>query len=221
MIKLVVLDVDGTLTDKSRMISVNAVNAIRNLKTKVALVSGNVLPVLYGLKIYIGFDGYIFAENGGIALINNNIEKFFEKDGPESFLNDISGYTSARGILTNRWRETSMAFTANHDEMDIIDREAASRDLYIVDSGFTLHILNKGQDKGFAVKKMIDIMNIDYNNVLVIGDSQNDESMFSLGTLSACPGNASEKIKEMSNYVSGKCYGDELFDVFRHFDLIH
>ncbi len=221
MIKLVVLDVDGTLTDRSRKISLNAINAIRNLKIKVSLVSGNVLPVLYALKLYIGFDGYIFAENGGIAIINDEVKKFFERTGPENFLNDISKYTSARGILTNRWRETSMAFIANKNDINRIKDDAKKRNLYIVDSSFTLHILNNGQNKAFAVKKMIEIMDIDKDEVLVIGDSQNDETMFSLKTKSACPGNASDGIKKLSDYVSDKCYGEELFDIFNHFDLIH
>ena len=45
---------------------------------------------------------------------------------------------------------------------------------------------------------------------MVVGDSDNDNSMFSLPVKKACPYNATETIKSLSDYVSSESYGNEM-----------
>ncbi|MEM3949310.1 HAD hydrolase family protein, partial [Saccharolobus sp.] len=64
MIKLVLMDLDGTLTEDrdSTRIDLDAIYAIRLLQEKgikVGLVSGNSYPILRGLYTYLYLDGGI------------------------------------------------------------------------------------------------------------------------------------------------------------------
>ena len=76
MIELVILDVDGTITDQNRIISTKAIESIRAAEqngTVVSLISGNVIPVMYALKIFLGINGPVFAENGFEAIFPKNV----------------------------------------------------------------------------------------------------------------------------------------------------
>ncbi|MGC8609583.1 MAG: HAD hydrolase family protein, partial [Thermoplasmata archaeon] len=75
MIRLVAMDVDGTITDKKRLISTKAIESIRQAENNgitVSLLSGNVIPVVYSLKVFIGINGPVFGENGGVMFDNDN-----------------------------------------------------------------------------------------------------------------------------------------------------
>jgi phosphoglycolate phosphatase len=59
MIKFMVLDVDGTITDQNRIISPEAIKSVRlaiENGLQISLVSGNVIPVMYGLKTFLGIN---------------------------------------------------------------------------------------------------------------------------------------------------------------------
>ncbi len=67
--RVVVTDVDGTLTDRSRRLDPAAVAAVRALEDRgipVLLATGNVLPVALALHRALGLTGPIVAENGGL-----------------------------------------------------------------------------------------------------------------------------------------------------------
>ncbi len=68
--KAVVCDVDGTITNSSKMIQTLGIEVLRKAQDKgstVMLASGNVLPVVYGLSTFIGLRGPVVAENGGVV----------------------------------------------------------------------------------------------------------------------------------------------------------
>jgi len=65
--KAIALDIDGTITDKSRKICINAIDAIRCAEDRgypVILVTENILCVARTMAIMIGTSGGIVGENG-------------------------------------------------------------------------------------------------------------------------------------------------------------
>ena len=223
MIKFMVLDVDGTITDQNRIISPEAIKSIRRgLENglQISLVSGNVIPVMYGLKTFLGINAPVFGENGGIMYYNGKIEKFFEKSKPFQFLEYISGKSSVKSYFTNQWRETSAAFSMNPEDEGFVSAEAEKWNLEIVDSKFTWHIMNPGQNKGYALGIIKEQFGLNWDDIMVVGDSDNDNSMFSLPVKKACPYNATETIKSMSDYVSSESYGNEINDIMVKFHII-
>ncbi|MCX8196675.1 MAG: HAD hydrolase family protein, partial [Acidilobaceae archaeon] len=78
-IKLVAVDVDGTVTESSRdlKLSHEGIEAVRSLTSAftVVLVSGSSLPVVASLTYYLGTNGPIVAENGCIVLYKDLTEE--------------------------------------------------------------------------------------------------------------------------------------------------
>lgn len=223
MIKMAILDVDGTITDSSRKISETAITAIRKAQENgkiISLVSGNVIPVMYALQIYIGIRHEVFAENGGVMYYQNKIETFFNKEITEKFLNHAAGMSSAMGIFTNVWRYSSMAFEMEKKDIERVKAEAEKWNLDITDSSFSWHVLNRGQNKGFALRKLQELHGIQEDEILVVGDSKNDVSMFIEGVSKATMGNGDRELKELSDYISPRKGGKSIKDIFREFSLI-
>lgn len=67
----------------------------------------------------------------------------------------------------------------------------------------TLEILPKGASKGRSVRKLLADMNIDPQNVMAIGDGENDIDMIKLAGLGVAVGNADERLKEVADEVVG------------------
>ena len=72
-IKLLATDIDGTLTidRSSEFIPIEAMEFMRRLEdygVLVSLVSANALPIIVGLRRYLGLRGPVIAENGACLL---------------------------------------------------------------------------------------------------------------------------------------------------------
>lgn len=215
MIKLVLLDVDGTITDPNRVISTRAIESIRKVQNegvKVSLASGNVLPVMYGLKIFLGLNSPVFAENGGV-MYQDEMEVFFSREMPKKVFESLEKEGVLEGILSNKWRETSYGYFPVPGKEDYIASIAEKADLVTVDSGYSWHLLNRAQDKGFAMEHLKEMYGLDYDEILVMGDSYNDFPMFRKEVFKAAPGNARESLKEISDYVAKSSNGDGVAEV--------
>ena len=210
MIKLVLSDIDGTITDSRRVLSSLASEQIRNVQDSgviVSLVSGNVIPVMYTFRTYLGLKAPLFAENGG-AMIEDSITQFFTMDRPMAFFRHLEKKGLAKGIMTNQWRLCSMGF----DPLGTVENEisplSAQYNVEITNSGFSWHILNVGQNKGFALHYLMERYGLRPEEVLVIGDNLNDIPMFMDGVRKAVPANAEEELKMRADYIARSGYGD-------------
>ncbi len=210
MIKLVLSDIDGTITDGRRVLSSSASEQIRKVQEKgvaVSLVSGNVIPVMYTFRTYLGLKAPLFAENGG-AMIDEKITQFFTMDKPLAFFRYLEKNGLARGIMTNQWRLCSMGFDLLGPFDGEISDLSARYDVEITDSGFSWHILNVGQNKGFALHYLMEKYGLRPEEVLVIGDNMNDIPMFVDGVRKAVPANAEEELKKRADYVARSGHGN-------------
>ncbi len=68
----------------------------------------------------------------------------------------------------------------------------------------TIEILNKGEGKGRGVRELKKYLNIDKENVMCIGDSENDLSMFKECIYKVAMDNAIYKLKEQADFVTLK-----------------
>ncbi|MGP6219790.1 phosphoglycolate phosphatase [Caldiplasma sukawensis] len=221
MIRLVVLDIDGTITEKDQSISENTLFYLRKLKNKVSaicLASGNVLPVMIGIKNITGIGDSLAAENGGMFFHKGNIIKKFNKEGPYKCYEKLHRELGAEEFITNRWRETSVSFILNgiHDFSEY-EKEFNVR---IEDSGYAKHIMNRDQSKLSAVEYFRESYGFEKEEVLVCGDGENDISMFSGGYHTGCPSNSFNTLKKISEYVSENSYGKGLIEILEYYSLL-
>ena len=85
------------------------------------------------------------------------------------------------------------------------------------DSDF-LECHHKDTSKGNAIEIVSKLLNVKPDEVLAIGDNENDLSMFNRGYHSACPSNACDRVKNVVEYVSPlDCNHDSMVDIIKHF----
>lgn len=77
---------------------------------------------------------------------------------------------------------------------------------------------HKNTSKGNAIDTVSKLLSIKPDEVLAIGDNENDLSMFNRGYHGACPSNANDKVKSAVEYVSPfDCNHDAMIDIVKHF----
>lgn len=72
-------------------------------------------------------------------------------------------------------------------------------------SPFTLEVVNFGVNKGAAVLKLAELLNINVSNTAAIGDYYNDVDMLKRVAHPVCCGQAPDDIKNISEYVACHC----------------
>lgn len=85
------------------------------------------------------------------------------------------------------------------------------------DSDF-LECHHKDTSKGNAIEIVSKLLNVKPDEILAVGDNENDLSMFNRGYHSACPYNACDRVKNVVEYVSPlDCNHDSMVDIIKHF----
>ena len=87
------------------------------------------------------------------------------------------------------------------------------------EDGFELDIVNKGNNKGHAVRKLLQYLNLNEDNSLCFGDQLNDRSMFEECGITVAMENGSDELKKFANYVTGSNDNDGVADFIENYLL--
>ena len=220
-IEAIAVDIDGTITDNTRKICIEAIEALRKAESKgipTIIVTGNVVNYAYAAEVLIGCSGGLVAENGGVVFKegenNNAVETMVNRDfvtSAENHLKDKLGSDFKKHAShDNMYRLTETVFykTIKREVLEDALKDFEYLDqLEIYDSGFALHITDKRVNKGTSLKYLCERNGIKMDNVMAIGDSQNDEDFLKETGYKIAVGNADDKLKEISTYTCEKLYG--------------
>ncbi|WP_373470716.1 sugar-phosphatase [Carnobacterium alterfunditum] len=95
------------------------------------------------------------------------------------------------------------------DEPDILDAAIAKlpKSFYaeytiLKSEPFYLEVLNKSASKGQALKDLARILDIPKENIMAIGDNENDIDMIQYAGMGVAMGNAVASVKEVSDYIT-------------------
>ncbi len=189
-IKLISVDIDGTLTDTDGLINTKAVDLLRkiaSLGVPVFLNTGRSVWENYTLSHFLGFSSFGISENGGVI--------FYNEPTRVVVLGDISDAYQAYTVLAKEIdkviinqrmpRLTEIILERN------IDLNEANKILHkqgvnakIVDSGYAFHLSSMHINKGYALKNLCKMLNIKNDDVVSIGDSEVDIPMFEASGIS-------------------------------------
>ena len=89
----------------------------------------------------------------------------------------------------------------------------------LYDSGFALHVTDKRVNKGSSLKYLCNENGIDMENVMAMGDSENDEAFLKEAGMKVAVGNAEDFLKKNSDYVCKNNYGDGVKEAIEKFVL--
>ena len=81
-------------------------------------------------------------------------------------------------------------------------------------------IIAKGGGKLNAIKKILEINNVDIKDTMAFGDAENDLLMIENVGVGVAMGNGSDKLKRKANYVTDDVTKDGIEKALKHFGLI-
>ena len=219
MIKAVAVDVDGTITDSRRRLCCSAMESLRSAEEKgipVIIVTGNILPVTKTLSIFMGTSGGLVAENGGVI----------ESPQGRKILGDIEKCQRAYEFLKTKYTLEKVDFSQERVSeiafyrtlpVELIKDALKDFDVKIYDTRFALHITDPAVDKGSALVRVAEDMGIRPEEILAIGDSENDLEFLKVAGLKVAVANANPELKARADYVTEKSYGDGVKEALERF----
>ena len=223
-IRLVASDVDGTLTERrgSLLLSLEAVRAIRLLESRgvrVALVSGNSIPVVAGLARYVGARGPRIGENGCVMMHGDRIIHLCRGAPSPSLIERLRGL-GLRESWQNPFRFHDKAFLAASREeaerlLPEVRKLASLEGMRVLWSGYAIHVQPEGGGKGRAVLEAAKLLGVSPRELAVVGDGENDIDMFVENSFRACPGDAADAVKRIADYVASEPGGRGFAEIAR------
>jgi phosphoglycolate phosphatase (TIGR01487 family) len=215
-LRAVACDVDGTITDRHRRISVAAIGCIRDLMARgveVVLASGNTACFMDALARMMGTSGTIIAENGGVYRVGFSGALHVEGDRSEPLaaFKVLEAYYRKKGVAlelygdTYRFSDVAFARTVPPQEVREVMRDLGVK---VLDTGFAIHLQARGISKGLALQKLAADMGIPVREFLAMGDSENDLEMIQAAGVGVAVGNASDALRAAADYVTEKGDGD-------------
>ncbi|MCH1770595.1 MULTISPECIES: phosphoglycolate phosphatase [Metallosphaera] len=202
MIKLLLTDLDGTLTEDrgTYVVDIDAIKALRRAEKagiRVALVSGNSYPVLRGLHNYLGLSGGLVAENGCFVFHGGVTFRVCETV-PREVVSEFAKTFNLRESWQNEFRRSDFGFTPAELKDEMI-KWAEERGLVVQSSGYALHLSGKPGGKGAGVRKLLELANVKREETGAIGDSRTDIEMFREAGITAAVSNADPELKRVAS----------------------
>ncbi|HEY3420400.1 MAG TPA: phosphoglycolate phosphatase [Methanomassiliicoccales archaeon] len=221
--KLLVCDVDGTITDNRKRIQTLGIETLRQVQDNgytVSLCSGNVLPVAFGLSTFIGLKGPVIAENGGLVSYK---EQIFQLHSAET-ANKAFAYLQTRmpevdRLFTDNWRRTEVAIKRSFD-LETVRAVLKDWNVEIEATGFAIHLMEPGHSKVDGVRKACQILGVDISEVVAIGDSDNDVKMLRQCGYGIAVGNASGPAKDAADYVCASIHSEGVAEGLAHLGML-
>lgn len=253
-IKLLILDVDGTLvTDDRRLLSstIEKLIKLKNKNIKIVLCSGRPLFGIEKILNLIGIDNkddqYAITYNGGLITKTNgqaiidrslNTKEFirvsewakkwnlntiaFSKNAiyiSDSDINYHSSFISYKNRMPLLYRNSDqlktelntitfpkLLLSGSEDDlnvaMNVLPIWMKSEYNPIRSEKMYVEINSSEVNKGWAVKQIADYLNIKKNEIMAIGNGNNDIDMLQESGIKVALQNSTENLKQISNFVT-------------------
>ncbi|MDY0236490.1 MAG: Cof-type HAD-IIB family hydrolase [Gudongella sp.] len=253
-IKLIAIDMDGTLLNSENEITNNTRQILKEAKEKgvnIVLTTGRVMKSAFYYSKNLGLESYVVACNGGIIMdkqsnvlfkkpipkdeiikimeIGKELSVYFHFYNEDTFFTNqyvkevYEYYLSSQGKFTGQ----NIGVELYKNESEIIDRndlniykflfidqddkklrELRNRLSEITDISLSsslennVEVMTKGVSKGIAIELLCDKLGITKENVMAIGDNENDLSMIDFAGIGVAMGNGSQRLKDSADFVA-------------------
>lgn len=220
-LKAIALDVDGTITDKTRRVGINAVKAIywaENRGIPVIIVTGNVLCSTKTISILLGTSGGLVAENGGVIEFNGKTKILGNIEKCEKAYKFLKSQHDVKKVENSDLRVSEIALTRDIPEY-IIKETLKDFDVEIYDTQFAIHLTDPAVDKGSSLEMISADLGLKTDEILAIGDSENDIEFLKVAGMKVAVNNADEELKAIADYVTEQPHGDGVREAIERFLL--
>jgi 5-amino-6-(5-phospho-D-ribitylamino)uracil phosphatase len=238
-IKLIALDMDGTLLTKEHQVSDCTKEAIAKALAKgvhVVLSTGRSLSTCYPYAQELNLASYLVTCNGGEIwtmekelleqhlLDTEIVEKIWHLGlelGVEMWMISTEGFL--RGERPDNFYDYDwLKFGCDSEDTDKLARLVKElsyfAELEITNSLPTnIEINPKGVSKAKALERVCQKLDITMDNVMSVGDSLNDIKMIQEAGIGVAMGNAQEAIKKVANHITDTNDEDGVAKAIEHF----
>ncbi len=215
MLKTLLTDVDGTITDSTRRIDTGAVECIRSLVDdgiEVVLASGNTACFMDALCKMVGTKGTFIAENGGVYRIGytGTLHITGDQGVCRAALEIVQAHYRKKGIELDLYnppyRYADLAF-ARTVPVEEVRQLLAGQPVQVIDTGFAIHLQSEGVSKGTALVALARDMGLSPKDFFAIGDGINDAQMLERAGRGVTIANAHPETKAAASDVMEDGYG--------------
>lgn len=267
MVKLIAIDLDGTLLNSQGQISKGNLAAIRlaeNLGVKIVLCTGRPYLSMKNFVAEIGFvhpEDYIITFNGGqiqkattgeviisdtlsledmlrwdqemkhLELPMNIIDQDYVYE-PLAYPRGYPSLYTKKGTAAPVKKKDFLTFQDHHrfnkfivgtDQQHLEVQKKAIQPVLFSDYALTMsfpwlmEVSNVGVNKGSAVRKLAQELNINREDTMGIGDQLNDLSLIEYAGIGVAMENAVEEIRQAANFISKTNDEDGVAYAIHHF----
>jgi len=274
-IKLICIDMDGTLLNSNHEVSEENKTAIKkayDMGINIAICTGRIFLSARHYADLIGINAPVIASNG--AFIKNGYmdEPIYENPLSKEMAIDIYRIVKKYGLTIhfNTWNVLFMETPAPEDHAYVVmnrDLPEEKRVNFVINENLDeaikdydghilkaiviernnmdallaakeeikdtfkdkLHVVSSGIDnfevmtgsvsKGNAVAYLADILNISKEEIMCIGDSENDLSMINYAGIGVAMGNGLDMVKEAADFVTDTNDNSGVAKAINHFVL--
>ena len=257
-IKIIAIDVDGTLLNSKKELTLKVKNTILKAKRagiKIVIATGRPLSGVEKILTELGLndqeDQYVVCFGGGVVettagdvlfekkltydnyldleTISLKLGLHFHASAPDRIYTadrDIGDYTLYEANLVNlgisyrtpaEMKDIPIIKCMYVDRQDLLDQKIADhRPFAHLDDEITFtktapfyyEANPKGVSKGNALKFLCHKLNLSSENLMAIGDEENDLSMIKFAGIGVAMGNAVPAVKEAAQRVTSDCDHD-------------
>jgi phosphoglycolate phosphatase len=183
-LRLIMTDVDGTLTIDGEHFEPALVECVARLQQSgvtVGLASGRDLPRLLSIVDCLSISGPLIAENGGVARLAPSGPDLDMGHSRKPALEAVAKLKSLfPGSIVelddNRNRTVDFTVSANGVPADALRQHLPG--VQVMDSGYMVHLMPEGISKGRTLKHVTSTLGLTSDQVMVLGDSTTDISLF-------------------------------------------
>ena len=221
MIKAVALDVDGTITDKSRRGCISAIETIYKVETMgipIIIATGNILCFTKALSIFLATSGGLVVENGGVIESRGSREVLGNFAKCQNAYNHLKSELPVEKVQNSNLRISEIAITRKFP-VNVIKEVLEGFDVEVYDSKFAIHITDPSVNKGSSVIKVAADIGVSPGEILAIGDSENDIEFLSAAGVKVAVSNANPELKEIADYITSKPHGDGVREAVERYIL--
>lgn len=228
-IRLIATDMDGTLTKRGKFTPalLQALEDLATANIKVLIVTGRSAGWVSGLSSLMPVAGAM-AENGGLYFPPGNHKPVVLTPIPDlvqhrqqlgtTFEKLQTQFPQIQESVDNRFRITDWTFDVtglSQDELQTLDRLCQQMGWGFTYSNVQCHIKPQGQDKAVGLLQVLreNFPNYSPEQIVTVGDSPNDESLFDRHYFPISIGVANvleyaDKLQHQPVYITNAAEGD-------------
>ena len=225
--EIIVLDLDGTLTNRDKVITPRTKAALMKAQErgkKVVLASGRptqgVMPLAKELRLE-EYSGYILSFNGGRIINCKTGETVFARSLPVSANKKIIGLAEENQV--DIVEVPKFLMMEDGDYLAMVEpkvKAAMGKNFSVYRSDpFFLEILPKGIDKAQSLERLLEVLGLTREQMIACGDGYNDLTMIKYAGLGVAMENAVLPVRNAADYITASNNDDGVGLVVEKFML--